>query len=52
MENLDINTNTQINTMTIVVGSKPRDVVDGRDDSQDAKLSYLHIGKLKARTSL
>lgn len=46
MENMDINTNTQINTIT---SSQPRNVDDRRDD---AKLSFLHTIKLKAETSL
>jgi len=46
MENMDINTETQINTVT---SSKPRNVDDGRDD---AKLSFLHIAKSKVETSL
>lgn len=51
-KNLDINIDTQINTMTTMVGSEPRDVVSRSDDSQDAKLSFLHTAKLKAKTSL
>ena len=46
MENMEINTNTQIN---IVTSSKPRKEDDGRDE---AKLTFIHIAKLKAKTSL
>ena len=46
MENLDISTYTQINTIT---SFKPRKEDDRRDE---AKLSFLHIEKLKAKTSL
>lgn len=43
---MDINTKTQINTVT---SFEPRNVDDRRDD---AKLSFLHIVKLKVETSL
>ena len=52
MEKQDINFDIQINTITTAIDSEIRVVVDGREDYHEAKLSFLHISKLKAEASL
>lgn len=52
MEKQDINTDIQINTITTNIDSEIRVVVDGREESNEAKLSFLHTAKLKAEASL
>ena len=52
MEKQDINFDIQINTVTTAIDFEIRVVVDGKGDSHEAKLSFLHIAKLKVEASL
>lgn len=51
-EKQDINTNIQINTVTTAIDSEIRVVVDGREESHEVKLSFLHTAKIKVEASL